>query len=195
MLKIQVLGSGLIPRGHGIAPKKEPFPADLTLIGLILSTPGLKMNYINPETGKLAPLTRENYQKVYQKYPNGTIMKAKVAEGDGIIKELVAFEVPADGVMRDAVINPTAPVAPVAEPDVPQAPPQEEAPVVVKVEEAPAVQKTEDIKAPDKAEDAPAEFSMKPIMAEDKAEDKAKQQQQQNQNRHQHNPNRNNNNR
>ena len=57
MLKIQVLGQGLIPRGHGIAPKKEPFPADLTLIGLILGTPGLKMNYINPETNQLAPLT------------------------------------------------------------------------------------------------------------------------------------------
>lgn len=70
MLKIQVLGKGLIPRGYGIAPKKTPFPADLTLIGIILSTPGLKVNFLNPETNVFSPLTRENYQRTYKKYEN-----------------------------------------------------------------------------------------------------------------------------
>jgi len=32
MLNIQVLGNGLIPRGLGLAPRLEPFPADYILI-------------------------------------------------------------------------------------------------------------------------------------------------------------------
>lgn len=68
MLSIQVLGRGLIPRGHGIAPKKAPFPADLTLIQLILRTPGLSINYINPKTKKLSPLTNENLTEVWNRF-------------------------------------------------------------------------------------------------------------------------------
>ena len=48
MLKIQVLGTGMIPRLGVIAPRIEPFMADLTWISLILSTPGLEINYIDP---------------------------------------------------------------------------------------------------------------------------------------------------
>ena len=36
MLKIRVLGSGLIPRIGTLAPKKEPFLADANLIQIIL---------------------------------------------------------------------------------------------------------------------------------------------------------------
>ena len=39
MLKIQVLGNGFIPRGLGIAPRREPFKADLLLIQTILASP------------------------------------------------------------------------------------------------------------------------------------------------------------
>lgn len=65
MLRIQILGKGLIPRGMGLAPKKTPFPADLNLIRTIISTPGLKVNYINPLTGALSPITRENCQRTW----------------------------------------------------------------------------------------------------------------------------------
>lgn len=70
MLKIQVLGKGMIPRGYGLAPRKEPFYADLTLIATIIQTNGLTVNYVNPETGELKPLTRTNLTTIYKKYEN-----------------------------------------------------------------------------------------------------------------------------
>ena len=80
MLKIQVLGKGLIPRGHGLAPKKDPFAADLMTIGAILSTPGLSATYIHPEKNKALPLTRDNYQKVYKTYDNAHLAKKSAPE-------------------------------------------------------------------------------------------------------------------
>jgi hypothetical protein len=80
MLKIQVLGRGLIPRGHGLAPKKDPFPADLMTIGAILSTPGLSATYIHPEKNKALPLTRDNYQTIYKKFDNAHLSKKEVPE-------------------------------------------------------------------------------------------------------------------
>ena len=68
MLMIRVLGKGLIPRGYGIAPRKDPFKADLTLIMTIMNTPGLKVEFINPDTMRPSPLTRDNVQKVYKRY-------------------------------------------------------------------------------------------------------------------------------
>ena len=100
MLRIQVLGSGLIPRGHGIAPKKEPFPADLNLIGIILSTGGLKVNFVHPDSGNLTALTRENYQAMYKKYQNRIYTKPVEVEESGHKEDTGAA-------------NPTSPVAPV----------------------------------------------------------------------------------
>lgn len=68
MLKIQVMGKGMIPRGYGLAPRKEPFPADLNLIQVILSTPGLSVNMINPETNKPTPITNQNLLRMWDKY-------------------------------------------------------------------------------------------------------------------------------
>lgn len=68
MLKIQVMGKGMIPRGYGLAPRKEPFPADLNLIQVILSTPGLSVNMINPETNKPVPITNQNLLRMWDKY-------------------------------------------------------------------------------------------------------------------------------
>ena len=74
MLRIQVLGSGMIPRGYGLAPRLDPFPADFTLIGTILSTHGLSIKYVDPTDGKLHDLTRKNAKKVYDKF-NGVQYK------------------------------------------------------------------------------------------------------------------------
>ena len=71
-LKIQVLGKGLIPRGYGLAPRKDPFNADLTLIQTILATPGLIVNYVRPEDNKPVPLDRANLMRVWNKYNNPT---------------------------------------------------------------------------------------------------------------------------
>lgn len=70
MLKIQVLGKGLIPRGLGLAPRKEPFMADFTLIATILSTPGLKVNMLHPEDGHAIELTNSNLKRNWDKYAN-----------------------------------------------------------------------------------------------------------------------------
>lgn len=68
MLNIQVLGSGVVPRKGFLAPHKEPFPAELQEIGLILREPNLKINYLNPETGEFVALTRNNLMNVWEKY-------------------------------------------------------------------------------------------------------------------------------
>lgn len=68
MLKIQVLGNGMIPRGYGLAPRLEPFPADLTLIKTIMSTHGLTVNMLNPETGNFVKLTPKNVDKMWKSY-------------------------------------------------------------------------------------------------------------------------------
>jgi len=65
MLKIRVLGQGLIPRINSVAPRMNPFPADLTLIKTIMNTPGLKVQYIHPETRRPYDMTRENVDKVW----------------------------------------------------------------------------------------------------------------------------------
>lgn len=75
MIKIQVLGTGMIPRDLGIAPRKEPFYADRDIIYTILNTPGLRINYLHPEDGRLLPLTRENMKKVLDKFKNATYDK------------------------------------------------------------------------------------------------------------------------
>lgn len=68
MLKIQVLGNGLIPRGLGLAPRKNPFPADYTLISTIMNSGNLRVNYLNPEDGRILPLNRTNLKRVWDKY-------------------------------------------------------------------------------------------------------------------------------
>ena len=68
MLQIQVLGKGMIPRGYGLAPRKEFFKADLNLIQTILATPGLTVNMLNPETKKVIPVTKANVKTLWNKY-------------------------------------------------------------------------------------------------------------------------------
>lgn len=68
-LQIQVNGKGLIPRGFGIAPRKELIKtSDLSFINLCLNTSGLKLKYLNPSNNKLEDLTRQNLMKVWRNY-------------------------------------------------------------------------------------------------------------------------------
>lgn len=78
MLKIQVLGKGMIPRGLGLAPRKEFFKADLNTIYAILVTPGLKVNMLNPENGSIVPVTTTNLKKLWDKYRSDKIVESKV---------------------------------------------------------------------------------------------------------------------
>ena len=70
-LMIQVNGTGMIPRGYGLAPRKEPFAAsDIHLINLILNTKGLTVNFVNPETNQLQSVTNKNLKQIWDKYAN-----------------------------------------------------------------------------------------------------------------------------
>jgi len=105
MLKIQVLGKGLIPRGHGIAPRKTPFDADLNLIKLILATGTFKVNMLTPATGKLIPLTNGNLQKMWNTYG----VQKKVASKPTVTQPVKSSPVTPE-VRNVPVSNPVPPV-------------------------------------------------------------------------------------
>ena len=67
MLRIQVLGHGMIPRGYGLAPHKEFFWAEKILIQTILTDSRLKVNMQHPD-GRIIPLTRVNLDKLWESY-------------------------------------------------------------------------------------------------------------------------------
>ena len=131
MLKIQVLGKGLIPRGYGLAPKKNPFPADLILIETILKNPGLKVRMMHPDDGHFVDVTTKNVKRLWDAY------------SDKYTKD------PKDGMHVKVSTNvaPVKPVAPKAE--------QKEEPVVAPTDvlkpqvETPV---TEEVKEEDKQE-------------------------------------------
>lgn len=136
MLKIQVLGKGLIPRGYGLAPKKNPFPADLILIETILKNPGLKVRMMHPDDGHFVDVTTKNVKRLWEAY------------SDKYTKD------PKDGMHGKVSTNvaPVKPVVPKAEQkEEPVAPtdvlkPQVETPVTeeVKEETKPVASKEED---------------------------------------------------
>lgn len=112
-LKIQVLGRGMIPRGYGLAPRKNPFSADYYLIATILSTPGLSVKYINPETGVPTDLTKSSLKRVWDKY-SSYVAPVKVADPDVTVP--ISPVVP-DKDVKPATETPVNPT-PVATPEV-----------------------------------------------------------------------------
>lgn len=76
-VKIIVLGQGLIPRGHGIAPKKEPFEVDLKVLNLILGQGGLRPFAIHPITGSKIEITYKNLNKIWSIFTKAGEAKAQ----------------------------------------------------------------------------------------------------------------------
>lgn len=69
MVKIQVLGNGLIPRMGILAPITEPFPVGRMTAATILQTsPNLTVNYLNPNDGKFHALTNQNITRVFDEF-------------------------------------------------------------------------------------------------------------------------------
>lgn len=64
MLQIVVLGSGLIPRGKGIAPCKDPFDADENLIKLIMNTNGMAPYAVSRRDGHKVRITYSNLARL-----------------------------------------------------------------------------------------------------------------------------------
>lgn len=77
MVKIQVLGSGMIPRLGTIAPKLDPFDADLEFINLILSSGGLRPRLVNPITNAKIDITSENAARLYKIWSDYKIPEKK----------------------------------------------------------------------------------------------------------------------
>ena len=69
MVKIQVLGNGLIPRMGMLAPITEPFQVGRMTAATILQTsPNLTVNYLNPNDRKFHALTNQNIARVFDEF-------------------------------------------------------------------------------------------------------------------------------
>ena len=183
-LKIQVFGKGLIPRGYGLAPRKNPFPADYVLIGTILNTPGLSVKYINPETGVPADLTKSNLKKIWDKYSNYVApVKPVVVEESG--------STPDNEVKGDDPVTPPPVSAPVN--SVPSEPDKVEEPVKDNSDTIKPVVQEYEVKS-DKVE-VPGSEDLKPITSDqDSAADKTQNNTNSNNNQKYNNSKNNNNN-
>jgi len=86
MIRVRILGSGLIPRGGGLAPRKEPMLVDFNYLSLLMNTRNLKVLYQDPVTNSFHEMTVYNFKKIYVKISPVTdsklqeIKAAKVAE-------------------------------------------------------------------------------------------------------------------
>lgn len=141
-MKIQVLGRGLIPRGQGIAPRKEPFEADINTIKAIMQSGEFKVNMLNPDTGKLIPLTNDNLMRMWAAYGHKTVAKSGTST---------------------PVTHPTIPQSATVKTSAPEKPPVAPAPAPKAVEEKttvqtptqPQKQENESHKKPEEKKDTP----------------------------------------
>lgn len=153
MLPIICEGRGLIPRGHGLAPKKDPFPASPSLIAIILTNPGLLPIFVDPDTKRKTPLNRNNYQRIYKAYEDRVRGK----------KPVVVEEEPKEvEVQKPPVIQPPPPPPPITPPVVQQTPPVQ--PVIEPKEEEKKEEEKEEEKVEEKKDDP--EFVMDPVIKE-----------------------------
>lgn len=67
MIRVRILGKGLIPRGGGLAPKKEPIYVDFDYLTVLVYSRNLRVQYLDPETGKFENIALNNFKKIYDK--------------------------------------------------------------------------------------------------------------------------------
>lgn len=68
MIKVRILGQGLIPRGYGLAPRKDPISVDWRFLNLLLNYGSFKIQYLDPEKKQFFDVTNANAKKVYEKF-------------------------------------------------------------------------------------------------------------------------------
>jgi hypothetical protein len=166
MLKIRVLGKGLIPRINVLAPRKDPFYADLTLIQLIMNTPGLEVEYINPDSGNPIPLTRENMKRVFIDYGNRPRSVSKPVETPVVKKETKVDELPkVNDVPKtpEVPVTPTTPVVDTPVSDTSVEVKKDDTPVDTTVEESKKDEGPVDDKPADDVKTENKDFSFKPM--------------------------------
>ena len=87
MVKIQVLGNGLIPRMGMLAPITEPFPVGRMTAATILQTsPNLTVNYLNPNDGKFHALTNQNITRVFDEFEDDEAATTAEAPADAPVE-------------------------------------------------------------------------------------------------------------
>lgn len=111
MVKIQVLGNGLIPRMGILAPITEPFPVGRMTAATILQTsPNLTVNYLNPKDGKFHALTNQNITRVFDELEDNEVAATVEAPAEAPVvnetpAEVSASTPPAEPEVNDAPVE------------------------------------------------------------------------------------------
>lgn len=111
MVKIQVLGNGLIPRMGILAPITEPFPVGRMTAATILQTsPNLTVNYLNPNDGKFHALTNQNITRVFDEFEDDEAAATAEAPAEAPVVNETPAEVsaptsPAESEVNDAPVE------------------------------------------------------------------------------------------
>lgn len=111
MVKIQVLGNGLIPRMGILAPITEPFPVGRMTAATILQTsPNLTVNYLNPNDGKFHALTNQNITRVFDELEDNEVAATVEAPAEAPVVNETPAEVsaptpPAEPEVNDAPVE------------------------------------------------------------------------------------------
>lgn len=111
MVKIQVLGNGLIPRMGMLAPITEPFPVGRMTAATILQTsPNLTVNYLNPNDGKFHALTNQNIARVFDEFEDDEAAATAEAPAEAPVVNETPAEVsaptsPAESEVNDAPVE------------------------------------------------------------------------------------------
>lgn len=111
MVKIQVIGNGLIPRMGMLAPITEPFPVGRMTAATILQTsPNLTVNYLNPNDGKFHALTNQNIARVFDEFEDDEAAATAEAPAEAPVVNETPAEVsaptsPAESEVNDAPVE------------------------------------------------------------------------------------------
>ena len=108
MVKIQVLGNGLIPRMGMLAPITEPFPVGRMTAATILQTsPNLTVNYLNPNDGKFHALTNQNIARVFDEFEDDEAAATAEAPAEAPVVNETPAEVSAPTSPAESEVNDT----------------------------------------------------------------------------------------
>ena len=66
MIKVRILGHGLIPRGYGLAPRKEPLEIDWNFLNILLNNGSFKIQALVPDKKEFVDITIGNARKMYE---------------------------------------------------------------------------------------------------------------------------------
>lgn len=89
MIRVRILGSGLIPRGGGLAPRKEPMLVDFSYLSILMNTRSLKVLYQDPVSNDFHEMNVYNFKKIYDKISPITEMRLQQEKAAKATKEKV----------------------------------------------------------------------------------------------------------